>query len=154
VLTVVARLFGLLTPQVAVFGQKDYQQLALIRRMVRDLAMGVEIVSGPTVREDDGLALSSRNTYLTPDQRADAVGLSRGLSVVQEAFSRGVRSRDELTGTLRKTVESHSLLRMEYGDIVHPESLEPVDPAFTGAVVAVAAHCGKTRLIDNHLLAS
>jgi pantoate--beta-alanine ligase len=152
VLTVVARLFGLFSPQVAFFGQKDYQQVTLIRRMAQDLELGVEVVSGPTVREEDGLALSSRNLYLSREERADAVGLARGLARVQEAFSLGERSSEALQGILRETVRSFPSLRMQYGDVVHPRTLDPLESAFPGSVVAVAAHCGETRLIDNHVL--
>ena len=152
VLTVVARLFGLFRPQVAVFGQKDYQQAVLIRRMVRDLEMGVEIALGPIVREEDGLALSSRNEFLTVEERVEAIGLSQSLQEVQRAFSGGTSSGTDLMEVLASAVEGHRLLRLQYGAIVHPESLERVDAAFPGAVAAVAAYCGHTRLIDNHIL--
>jgi len=152
VLTAVARLFGLFRPQVAVFGQKDYQQAILVRKMVRDLELGVEIALGPIVREEDGLALSSRNVFLSAEQRADALGLSRSLRAVQTAFGEGTRSGAELGGILRREVANHPLLKLQYGEIVHPESLEPLETVVLGSVVALAAHCGPTRLIDNHIL--
>jgi len=152
VLTVVARLFNLFRPQIAVIGQKDYQQAVLIRRMVRDRKMGVEFALGPIVREEDGLALSSRNVFLSEDQRADAAGLRRSLQAVQGAFEKGIRSGTELRAVLAREVVNHPLLQLQYGEIVHPERLEPLEVVVPGAVVAVAAHCGHTRLIDNHIL--
>jgi pantoate--beta-alanine ligase len=152
VLTVVARLFGLLQPQVAVFGQKDYQQAALIRRMCRDLELGLEVRLGRVVREEDGLALSSRNVFLSPEERRQAVGLYRSLLRVQSSFRAGERSLLRLQELLAGELEEYPLLELQYGEIVDPENLEPVDPVGPGAVVAVAAHCGETRLIDNLVL--
>jgi pantoate--beta-alanine ligase len=154
VLTVVARLFGLLRPQLAVFGQKDYQQAALVKRMVRDLEMPVEILTGPIVREDDGLAMSSRNVLLSAEERADAVGLSRGLREVQRLYLEGERSGAVLRSALHEVVSGFSLLHLQYGEIIHPETLDPVPEADPGAVAVLAAHCGQTRLIDNHILAA
>jgi pantoate--beta-alanine ligase len=152
VLTVVARLLGLFGPQVAVFGRKDYQQAVLVRRMVQDLEMGVDVVLGPIVREEDGLALSSRNVFLSADQRAQAVGLWRCLQAVQRAFGGGNRSGADLRAVLASVIAEYPLLELQYGEIVEPDSLEPLERAVPGAVVAVAAHCGGTRLIDNHVL--
>jgi pantoate--beta-alanine ligase len=152
VLTVVARLFGLVRPHVAVFGQKDFQQGVLIRRMVADLALEVEVVMGRVIREPDGLALSSRNVHLSPQERAQATGIRRSLLAVQEAFRDGQRSGVELRDALRSTIEAYPLLRLQYGEIVDPRTLESLEAAVPGAVVAVAAHCGATRLIDNHIL--
>ncbi|MFH1766393.1 MAG: pantoate--beta-alanine ligase [Gemmatimonadota bacterium] len=152
VLTAVARLFGLFRPQVAVFGQKDYQQAVLIRRMVRDLEMGIEISLGPIVREEDGLALSSRNVFLSEEQWADALGLRQSLTAVQKAFQMGIRSGKELRRVLVGELADHPNLHLQYGEIVHPESLESLEAVGPGAVVAVAALCGRTRLIDNHIL--
>jgi pantoate--beta-alanine ligase len=152
VLTVVARLFGLFRPQVAAFGQKDYQQAVLVRRMVEDLELGVEILLGPVVREADGLALSSRNVFLSPQERVDAVGLHRALLAVQERFAGGESSTAELIRLLARELEGYPRLRLQYGEIVHPELLGAVSQAVSGSVVAVAAHCGSTRLIDNHIL--
>jgi pantoate--beta-alanine ligase len=152
VLTVVARLFGLIRPRMAVFGQKDYQQGVLIQRMVRDLEMGVDVRMAPIVRESDGLALSSRNVYLTPEERADASGLRKALLRVQDSFRGGERSGAELSRILAEEVESHPFLRLQYGEVVGRDTLEPLEEAIGGAVVAVAAFCGETRLIDNHIL--
>jgi pantoate--beta-alanine ligase len=152
VLTVVARLLGLFRPQVAVFGQKDFQQAVLIRRMARDLELAVEISVAPIVREPDGLALSSRNVFLTEEERADAVGLRRGLLAVQDAFGEGLRSGAGLEAVLAQEVGEHPLLRLQYGEVVHPETLDPLEEVVPGAVAVVAAHCGETRLIDNHIL--
>jgi pantoate--beta-alanine ligase len=152
VLTVVARLFGLFRPDVAGFGQKDYQQCALIRRMVRDLEMRVDILMGSTVREKDGLALSSRNVFLSQQERSEAVGLYRGLRSVEAAFQSGERSGKALEEILARELGRYPLLRPQYGKMVHPRSLEPLKEVMPGAVAAVAAHCGSTRLIDNHLL--
>jgi pantoate--beta-alanine ligase len=151
VLTVVARLFGLFRPQVAAFGQKDYQQAALIGRMVRDLELGVEVLVGPVAREADGLALSSRNLFLASQERADAVGLHRALLAAQDGFAAGESSAAGLIRLLTRELEGYALLRLQYGEIVHPESLEAVSQVDPGSVVAVAAHCGSTRLIDNHI---
>ncbi len=152
VLTVVARLFNLFRPRVAVFGQKDYQQAVLIRRMVRDLDLDVEVRLGPIVREADGLAMSSRNVFLSLEERAHAGGIHRSLLRVQGAFEAGERSLGVLQRLLVRELETHDLLKLQYGEIVHPESLEPLDSVGPGAVVAVAVHCGKTRLIDNVVL--
>jgi len=152
VLTVVARFFGLFRPQVACFGQKDFQQAVLIRRMVQDLEMRVEIAVGPIVREADGLAMSSRNVYLSTEERADASGLRRGLEAVQEAFGQGETDQAALRAVLEDAVAKHSLLRLQYAEVVEPDSLEPARPVRHGSVVVLAAHCGPTRLIDNHIL--
>jgi len=152
VLTVVARLFGLFRPGFACFGQKDYQQAVLIRRMVWDLEMGTEIVMGPIVRDQDGLAMSSRNVFLSAEERAQAVFLSRALAAVGSAFRDGVREVDALKGVLLDVLKDHPLLRLQYAEVVHPDTLEGLTRATPGAVAAVAAHCGETRLIDNWVL--
>ena len=118
--------------------------------MAREL--GVEVVLGPILREADGLAMSSRNALLPPDARRDAVGLFRALGEVQGAFEAGERSAGILQEFLGAEMNRHQGLRLQYGEIVHPDTLEPMDPALPGGVVAVAAHCGGTRLIDNHIL--
>lgn len=149
VLTVVAKLFGLVRPDVAVFGRKDFQQAVLIRRMARDLEMGVRVETGPIVREEDGLALSSRNAYLSAEEREQAVGLHRGLTAARELFRAGERGAEPLLEAVREAVESRPLLRLQYAELVSPDDLEPVDPVPEGSVLAVAAYCGETRLIDN-----
>ncbi len=152
VLTVVARLFGIFRPQVGVFGQKDYQQAVLLRRMARDLEQGVEVIMGPVVREDDGLAMSSRNVYLTPEERRDAAGIHRALLTLQGAFGEGESDPDELLRGLKAEIDGHPSLSVQYAELVHPETLDALDRAVPGGVALVAAHCGETRLIDNHIL--
>jgi pantoate--beta-alanine ligase len=147
VLTVVAKLFGLVRPDVAVFGEKDYQQLALIRRMAADLCQGVEVVGAETVREADGLALSSRNRYLDADERLDAVALSRGLFAASEAAERGA---DAALGAARAELRRTHLVDLDYLEITAPD-LGPA-PAAGPARLLVAARVGSTRLIDNIVL--
>lgn len=152
VLTVVAKLFNLVRPDVAVFGQKDYQQAALIRRMVEDLDMGVEIDLAPTVREDDGLALSSRNVYLNDEQRTTARALPRALSRALEAYREGQRDAGAILGVAREVLQEEPGLELQYLELVDPDTLEPRDEARPGCVIAVAAFVGETRLIDNMIL--
>ena len=148
VATVVAKLFNLTRPHVAIFGEKDWQQLAVIRAMVRDLAFGLEISGMPIVREGDGLALSSRNAYLSPGERARALALSRSLAEAREAAAAGVRDAAELRARARARLEAADA-RVDYVEIVHPETLAPVDVAAPGSVMLLAAFVGTTRLIDN-----
>ena len=148
VLTVVAKLFGLVRPDVAVFGQKDYQQLVLIRRMVLDLNMGVEVVGAETVREPDGLALSSRNRYLDPEQRAQAVALSRVLRAAQDAAGYGAASA---LAAARAELRAAQGVDLDYLVITDPDLGELPDdvPPGTEARALIAARVGTTRLIDN-----
>lgn len=152
VLTVVAKLFGLVRPDVAVFGRKDYQQAVLVRRMVRDLELGVEIVTAPIVREEDGLAMSSRNAYLSAGERADAVGLHHALARTRAAFREGERDPAALARVARDELRRYSSLRPQYVEIVDPDTLERAAVAEKGTVVALAAFAGATRLIDNAVL--
>jgi len=152
VTTVVSKLFHILEPDRAFFGQKDAAQVAIIRRMVRDLNLPVEIVVCPIVREPDGLAMSSRNAYLNPDERKRALVLSRSLRRVEELFGQGERDAAKLEVAGRRVVVEEPAVRLDYLAIVDPDSLEPVNPAALGALVAVAAYVGTTRLIDNHVL--
>lgn len=151
VCTVVAKLFNIALPHVAVFGQKDYQQCAVIRRMVRDLDFPVEIVVAPIVREDDGLAMSSRNMYLSGDERTRALGLSRALQSAAEAVASGPCAADEARRRMGAVLERHAL-KADYVEVVDAETLEPVAVAARGNVALIAAYCGKTRLIDNRIL--
>ena len=144
VLTVVAKLFGLVRPDLAVFGQKDYQQLVLIRRMVADLCTGVEVVGGPTVREDDGLALSSRNQYLSAEDRATALALSAALRAAVEAAGDG---GDHALAAARDVLDHTPGVELDYLALTSPD-LGPA-PASGEARVLVAARVGSTRLIDN-----
>ena len=152
VLTVVARLFDLLSPDVAVFGQKDFQQAVLIRRMASDLEMPVCIEIAPIIREADGLAMSSRNAYLSPDERSEAAGIYLGLQRASQLFAQGESRAEALISEVRDIVDARTLLHAQYVEIVDPERLEPLDPVVPGAVIMVAAHCGSTRLIDNLIL--
>jgi pantoate--beta-alanine ligase len=151
VLTVVAKLFGMAQPDVAVFGQKDYQQATLIRRMVRDLDLPVHVDVAPVVREPDGLALSSRNVYLGEEERVRARSLSAGLSAGRAAFERGLTDADELKSRVRGTMTDAGV-EPEYVELVDPDDLEPLRVARAGAVLAVAGRVGATRLIDNVIL--
>jgi pantoate--beta-alanine ligase len=148
VATIVAKLFNLTLPHVALFGEKDYQQLAVIRAMVRDLSFGVEIVGMPIVREPDGLALSSRNAYLSREDRARALALSRALLEGRDAAARGERDAERLRAAARERLAATGA-RVDYVEIVHPETLAPVARADPGSVMLVAAFVGTTRLIDN-----
>jgi pantoate--beta-alanine ligase len=144
VLTVVAKLFGLVRPDVALFGEKDYQQLTLIRAMARELALGVEVVGVPTVREDDGLALSSRNRYLSPEQRATAVALSAALRAGADA---GPRGAEAVLAAAREVLAAEPALVQDYLELTDTD-LGPA-PAAGRARLLVAARAGSTRLLDN-----
>lgn len=156
VATVVTKLLALVGPSVAIFGRKDYQQLAIIRRLVQDLFLPIEVVGAPIVREPDGLAMSSRNAYLAPDERARALSLSRALAAAHATFAagerRGAALRDAALAVVAPAVD-----RMDYVDVTDPDSLASfaapgAAPVGARALVAIAAHVGKTRLIDNSVL--
>jgi pantoate--beta-alanine ligase len=152
VTTVVAKLFHIVEPDVAFFGQKDAAQVAIIRRMVRDLNLHVEIVACPIVREADGLAMSSRNAYLEPQQRQQALVLHRALLRIKKLWEGRERDVGELLAAGREEFAAEKSVRLDYFEIVDPDSLDPVEIAADGALVAVAAFVGPTRLIDNILL--
>ncbi|MFT3855150.1 MAG: pantoate--beta-alanine ligase [Ilumatobacteraceae bacterium] len=152
VCTVVTKLFNAVRPDVAVFGQKDFQQLAVVRRMTGDLDMGIEIVGVPTVREPDGLALSSRNRRLTPEQRAVANCIARGLDAARGAFAGGERNATRLAQTAAAPVETEPLARLEYLAVNDAATLEPVDVVTRPAVMSTAVWFGEVRLIDNVVL--
>jgi pantoate--beta-alanine ligase len=152
VTTVVAKLFGATRPHVAVFGMKDYQQLAVIRRMVADLDMGLQVVGLPTVREADGVALSSRNRRLTVDERAAAVCVPRSLDAVHAKFAAGVTDTAELAAAGRAVVDAEPLARFEHLEIVHPDTLQPLSRVVDRAVAVTAVWFGEVRLIDNCML--
>lgn len=153
VCTVVLKLFHLIGPHMAVFGQKDWQQLAIIRRMVRDLNVPVSVEGRPIVREDDGLALSSRNVYLTPEERRQAPEIQRGLRFAQDMARQGERSAALLQRTvLRRWAERLPAGRLDYLTVVDASSLEPLDEVNGNALMACAVRMGKARLIDNILL--
>jgi pantoate--beta-alanine ligase len=152
VATVVAKLFHLVLPDVAVFGEKDAQQLRVVRRMVRDLDFPVRIVAGPTVREPDGLAMSSRNAYLPPPERADARCLARALAAVRRRFSAGERSAARLRSAAEAEIRPVASARIDYVEVVDDATLEPVRRVARPALVALAVFVGRTRLIDNAVL--
>lgn len=149
VCTVVAKLFNLLAPTAAAFGEKDYQQLTIIRRMVRDLNFPIEIIGVPTVREADGLALSSRNQYLNSDERAQATVLYRAMTRVKELADRGQKSVRELIDLAKGVIASANSSRVDYISIVDADNLQPLETLRPNAVIALAVFIGKTRLIDN-----
>jgi pantoate--beta-alanine ligase len=153
VTTVVAKLFNIVTPDCAYFGQKDAAQVAVIRKMVRDLLFPVEIVVCPIVREPEGLAMSSRNLYLSPGQRKQALVLSRAIDAVESAFCSGTTDVAELLQTARRTFTGEPAVQIDYIEFVDPDSLEPISGRIISpALFAVAAKIGTTRLIDNTVL--
>lgn len=152
VTTVVAKLFHIVEPDAAFFGQKDAAQVAIIRRMVSDLNFAVEIVVCPIVREPDGLAMSSRNAYLNPEQRKRALILHRSLMRAQALVEQGEVSAIALATAGREEFAANSDVSLDYFEVVDPDTLDPLDEVSGGALIAVAAHVGGTRLIDNILL--
>jgi pantoate--beta-alanine ligase len=152
VLTVVAKLFNIVQPDVAIFGQKDIQQATLIRAMVRDLDFPIQIIVAPTVREADGLALSSRNAYLNPSDRKRARVLSRALFAMRDAFDAGEHSTAALEKLGATLTGIEPAVQVEYLAVMDPDTLEPAPTAVAGSIVAVAARIGTTRLIDNVIL--
>jgi pantoate--beta-alanine ligase len=149
VTTVVAKLFNICDPDVSVFGQKDYQQLAVIRRMVEDLNMNVRVVAHPTVREADGLAMSSRNKYLSGEQRQEALVLSRALNMARDLVTRGEKAAERVRQAAIDMIASTPEAVVDYVEIVHPDTLHCIDVIDDRAVMALAVKIGSTRLIDN-----
>jgi pantoate--beta-alanine ligase len=152
VATIVAKLFHITQPHLAVFGEKDYQQLAIIRRMVRDLDLGIEIASVPIVREPDGVAMSSRNTYLSPDQRRAARSLSAGLAAAEHAHAAGERRAAALVAAARAPIDAEPLARIDYAELRDAQELTELSQLERPAVLALAVWFGATRLIDNRVL--
>jgi pantoate--beta-alanine ligase len=152
VATVVAKLFNIVLPHVAVFGEKDYQQLQVIRRLVQDLSMGIEIVGHPIVREADGLALSSRNAYLTATERRAAVCLSRALCRAERLFKRGETSARAVERIALAELQKEPLATVEYAKLCDAETLDEIYSIGQRALLAVAVRIGKARLIDNRVL--
>jgi len=146
VCTVVAKLFNLLAPDAAVFGEKDFQQLAIVRRMVRDLNFKIDIIGVPTVREDDGLAYSSRNEYLNLEERKQATVLRKALLAAANATE---KSANDIVALVRKLINQAPLAQIDYVELVDAETLRPVEMAGPNSVLVVAVFFGKTRLIDN-----
>jgi pantoate--beta-alanine ligase len=154
VATVVAKLFNAFTPDRAYFGQKDAQQVAVIRQMARDLNFPLEVVVCPTVREPDGLALSSRNAYLGPDERRAAPVLYRALCAAQAAFERGERDAQALRRVMQDALAAEPLARPDYVSVADPDALEELEQVQEGALLSMAVRIGGTRLIDNLVLES
>ncbi len=152
VTTICAKLFNIIKPHFAVFGQKDYQQAIVIQRMVRDLNFELEIVLGPIVREKDGLAMSSRNIYLSPENRKSALALNESLRMAEQMIQKGERSADMLIAAIRKQIESKPETKIDYIGIVHPETLQTLDRIEDCAVIALAVFVDTTRLIDNVMI--
>lgn len=153
VCTVVGKLFNIVTPERAYFGQKDAQQLATIRRFVRDLNFGIEIVPCPIVREEDGLAKSSRNTYLNPEERKAALILSKSLAKGRQAIENGENNAQNVIAVIRECLESEPLARVDYVEVVDFENIQRVEKIEGETLVAIAVYIGKTRLIDNFIIA-
>lgn len=151
VCTVVSKLFHIVTPDRAYFGQKDAQQLAVIRRMVRDLNFDIEIVGCPIVREKDGLAMSSRNTYLSGEERKAALILHKSLLLGKQMMEQGERDAAKVKTAIIQNMETEPLAKVDYVEIVHPDSLEDIDIIEGEALIATAVYIGKTRLIDNEI---
>ncbi len=152
VATVVSKLFHIVGPDRAFFGQKDAVQVAVLRRMVTDLNFPLELVACPIVRDADGLALSSRNAYLSADERQAALALPRALQAVRSGLAEGLIETEAVLEAGRAVLSTQSGVRLEYLEAVHPDTLEPVAAIKPGILVAVAAHVGRTRLIDNFLV--
>ena len=149
VCTVVAKLFNILQPDAAVFGEKDFQQLAIIRRMVRDLNYEINIIAVPTVREEDGLACSSRNAYLNREEREQATVLRKALLVAKDS---GKKSAKDVVDLVRKVLGEAPLARVDYVELAEAETLRPIDSVKPNSLLALAVYFGKTRLIDNILI--
>ena len=152
VATIVTKLFNITKPHVAVFGEKDFQQLAIMRRMVRDLDLGIEIVGGPIVREADGVAMSSRNAYLSADQRRAALALSSGLAAAEALYRGGERDAATLVAAARGPLEAEPLARVDYVELRDADELTDISTVDRRSVLALAAFIGTTRLIDNRVL--
>jgi len=149
VTTVVTKLFNIIRPDLAVFGQKDAQQAIILRRLVRDLNLDIEILLGPIVRETDGLAMSSRNTYLSPSQREQALCLSQGLQAAKKMVETGERDSNIIVEKIRSLISEQPEVDEDYVAVVDPENLQSLDQIDGMALIAVAAYVGTTRLIDN-----
>ncbi len=149
VATVVSKLFHIVRPDRAYFGQKDAQQLVIIKRMARDLDFDLEVVGVPTVREPDGLAISSRNVYLNPDERKAATVLWKAISRTQDLCNDGVHSCPDITSEMSRIINAEPLARLDYATIAHPDTLQPLTTVQNGALALLAVQIGDTRLIDN-----
>ena len=149
VATVVAKLFNIIRPDIAYFGQKDFQQALVIEKMVKDLNMPLKIKVMPIVRDSDGLALSSRNVYLSPREKSDALVLFRSLQKAKEMILRGERKAGKIIAAMRNEISRKKSARIDYIIIAHAQTLEPLEYVKKKALIALAVYFGKTRLIDN-----
>ena len=154
VTTIVLKLLQIVQPQVTAFGQKDAQQAILVQRMVKDLMLDVELRIVPTVRDEDGLALSSRNRYLSAEERGAAAAIPRAREAAREALAAGQTKAEELAAAARAVLEAEPLLRVDYVEVVSPESLTALSTVENEALLLLAVRCGETRLIDNEFLAA
>jgi pantoate--beta-alanine ligase len=152
VTTVVAKLFNIAKPHLAIFGKKDYQQLTAVSRMVKDLNMDIQIIGVPTVREPDGLAMRSRNSYLNPEERKSALCLKKSLDLANDMFRQGERKTRKIKTAIEKLILSHPFTQIDYINICHPVTLEDVDAIEGETLLALAVKVGKARLIDNRLI--
>jgi len=152
VTTVVCKLFHIMKPHIAVFGQKDYQQLTVVSRMVMDLNMDIRIIGVPTVRDRDGLALSSRNNYLSPEERASALSLKKSLDLAQEMFNAGERNSAVIRKAVEAYIENHPYTKIDYVSLCDPVTLDDRETLGHENLLALAVWVGKTRLIDNRLI--
>jgi pantoate--beta-alanine ligase len=152
VTTVVAKMFNIVKPHLAIFGEKDYQQLIAIKQMAKDLNMDIEVIGIPTIRESDGLAMSSRNTYLNPKQRKEATSLYRALCKGEELFRQGERSTAVILNHVRGIIQESKSVTIDYAKICDPHTLEDIEEIKGEAIIALAVKIGKTRLIDNIIL--
>jgi pantoate--beta-alanine ligase len=152
VATVVAKLFNIVKPHVAIFGEKDYQQLTVIRQMVQDLNFDIDIIGGPTVRESDGLAMSSRNNYLTAKQRPSALALYKSLLKATELVKNRVKNAEEIIQAATRLITAYPETGIDYISICDPKNLEDIKTIDQPALMALAVKVGKTRLIDNMIL--
>lgn len=152
VATVVTKLFNSVKPNVAIFGQKDYQQLQVIHQMTQDLDWNIKIIGGPIVREPDGLAMSSRNTYMSPDERKSALSLSRSLKIAEQEIQSGGRNVKDIQNKIQSFIESFPFTKVEYIAFCHPETLEEISRVEGRFLLALAVKVGTTRLIDNQVI--
>jgi len=152
VTTVVAKLFNITKPHRAIFGEKDYQQLIVIRQMVKDLNMGIEIIGVPTVREQDGLAMSSRNSYLTPHERESALSLKEGMEMAATMVAKGVKDSATIIDAVRELILSHPFTEIDYVTICNREDLTDIETVKEPCLLALAVKVGRARLIDNCIL--
>ncbi len=152
VTTVVAKLFNITKPHLAIFGEKDYQQLVVIKQMVRDLDMGIDILGVPTVREQDGLAMSSRNSYLNAEERLSALSLKKGLDLASALVATGEKHPGKIKNSVRELILNHPFTEIDYITICDPEKLTDIERVDGPSLLALAVRVGKTRLIDNIIL--